>query len=233
MTDRVGDVIWRPSREQLRDSAYAAFVRWLTETGRAAFGEAPAYRDVWQWSVDGVGRFWQAFADYTGVAGAVSEPGAPTAMPGRGWFPETGVNYAARCLGGDCQGEAIVAIDDDGTRRVTTWEQLRSQVGALAGFLRDSGIAPGDRVAAVLPNRTEAVVGLLAAASVGAVWSVVAPEFGAGAIVSRLAQLEPAVLIAASGYDYGGRRIDRTAVLAEVLGALPGLRQLEIGRAHV
>ena len=226
MTDRVGDVIWRPAAEQLRDSEYAAFVRWLTETGRAAFGEAPAYRDVWQWSVDDVGRFWQAFAEYAGVAAAASEPGAPRAMPGRGWFPGTGVNYAARCLADDRQGPAIVAIDDDGTRRVTTWEQLRRQVGAMAGFLRDSGVAPGDRVAAVLPNRTEAVVGLLAAASVGAVWSVVAPEFGAGAIVSRLAQLDPAVLIAASGYDYGGRRIGRTDVLAEVLGALPGLRQL-------
>ena len=226
MTDRAGDVVWRPAAEQLRDSEYAAFVRWLTETGRAAFGEAPAYRDVWQWSVDDVRRFWQAFAEYTGVAGAASQPGAPAAMPGRGWFPGTGVNYAARCLAGDRQGPAIVAIDDDGTRHVTTWEQLRRQVGALAGFLRDSGIAPGDRVAAVLPNRTEAVVGLLAAASVGAVWSVVAPEFGAGAIVSRLAQLDPAVLIAANGYDYGGRRIDRTDVLAEVLGALPALRQL-------
>ena len=161
MTDRAGDVIWRLSRELLRDSEYAAFVRWLTETGRAAFGEAPAYRDVWQWSVDDVGRFWQAFAEYTGVAGAASQPGAPAAMPGRGWFPGTGVNYAARCLAGDRQGPAIVAIDDDGTRHVTTWEQLRRQVGALAGFLRDSGIAPGDRVAAVLPNRTEAVVGLL------------------------------------------------------------------------
>ena len=226
MTDRAGDVVWRPAAEQLRDSEYAAFVRWLTETGRAAFGEAPAYRDVWQWSVNDVGRFWQAFAEYTGVAGAASQPGAPAAMPGRGWFPGTGVNYAARCLAGDRQGPAIVAIDDDGTRHVTTWEQLRRQVGALAGFLRDSGIAPGDRVAAVLPNRTEAVVGLLAAASVGAVWSVVAPEFGAGAIVSRLAQLDPAVLIAANGYDYAGRRIDRTDVLAEVLGALPALRQL-------
>ena len=226
MTDRVGEVIWRPAAEQLRDSEYAAFVRWLTETGRAAFGEAPAYRDVWQWSVNDVGRFWQAFAEYASVAAAASEPGAPRAMPGRGWFPGTGVNYAARCLAGDRQGPAIVAIDDDGTRRVTTWEQLRRQVGAMAGFLRDSGVAPGDRVAAVLPNRTEAVVGLLAAASVGAVWSVVAPEFGAGAIVSRLAQLDPAVLIAASGYDYGGRRIGRTDVLAEVVGALPGLRQL-------
>ena len=81
-------------------------------------------------------------------------------------------------------------------------------------------------MAAVLPNRIEAVVGLLAAASVGAVWSVVAPEFGAGAIVSRLRQLEPVVLIAAPGYRYGGRDIDRSDVLTEVLGQLPTLRDV-------
>lgn len=153
MTDRVGDVIWRPSREQLRDSAYAAFVRWLTVTGRAAFGEAPAYRDVWQWSVDSVGRFWQAFADYAGVAGAASAPGAPAAMPGRGWFPETGVNYAARCLGGDRQGEAIVAIDDDGSSVI---------VGRSDSTLNRNGIrmGPADlyRVVEAMPEVREALV---------------------------------------------------------------------------
>ena len=136
-------------------------------------------------------RFWRSVADYFGVE--VGTPAdrsvAPDAMPGGSWFPGTTVNYAARALAGD--GEAVVALDEDGTRRVTSRAELRRQVGALAGFLRERGVRPGDRVAAVLPNRIEAVVGLLAAASVGAVWSVVAPEFGAGAIISRLRQLEP------------------------------------------
>ena len=119
------------------------------------------------------------------------------AMPGGSWFPGTTVNYAARALAGD--GEAVVALDEDGARWATSRAELRRQVGALAGFLRERGVRPGDRVAAVLPNRIEAVVGLLAAASVGAVWSVVAPEFGAGAIISRLRQLEPVVLEDAAG----------------------------------
>jgi acetoacetyl-CoA synthetase len=145
-------------------------------------------------------------------------------MPGGHWFPGTTVNYAARALAGD--GEAVVALDERGGRRAIDRAELRRQVGALAAFLRDSGVRHGDRVVAVLPNRTEAVVGLLAAASVGAVWSVVAPEFGAGAIVSRLQQLEPVMLLAAPGYRYGGRDIDRSEVLADVLAQLPTLRDV-------
>ena len=123
-------------------------------------------------------------------------------------------------------GEAVVALDEDGTRRVISRAELRRQVGALAAFLRERGVRHGDRVVAVLPNRIEAVVGLLAAASVGAVWSVVAPEFGAGAIASRLQQLEPMVLLAAPGYRYGGRDVDRTDVLTEVLAQLPTVRDV-------
>jgi acetoacetyl-CoA synthetase len=148
-------------------------------------------------------------------------------MPGGRWFPGTTVNYASYALADrNRRGDAIVAIDEDGTTTTTTWPELRRQVGALAGFLRRSGVQHGDRVVAILPDRTEAVVGFLAAASVGAVWSIVAPEFGAGAIVSRLQQLEPAVLIAASGYTYGGRRLDRTDVPADILAQLPSLRDI-------
>jgi acetoacetyl-CoA synthetase len=181
-----------------------------------------SYRDLWQWSVDDVERFWRAFAEYAGIglASPAGVPGAPVSMPGGEWFPGASVNYADVVLGRDRDGDAVIAIAEDGSRTVLTWPQLRQQVGAVASFLRRHGVVKGDRVAAVLPNRLEAVVGLLAAASVGAIWSVVAPEFGAEAIVARLRQLEPKVLIATASYDYGGRVLDRAAVLADVLAGL-------------
>ncbi len=226
MTAEPGDVLWQPDADRIERSELTRFARWARDSGAADDADIADYAALWHWSIRDLDRFWRAVADYFGVE--VGTPAdrsvAPDAMPGGSWFPGTTVNYAARALAGD--GEAVVALDEDGTRRATSRAELRRQVGALAGFLRERGVRPGDRVAAVLPNRIEAVVGLLAAASVGAVWSVVAPEFGAGAIISRLRQLEPVVLIAVPGYRYGGRDIDRSDVLTEVLAQLPTLRDV-------
>jgi acetoacetyl-CoA synthetase len=226
MTAASGDVLWRPGDERIRDSELTRFAAWLRETGAAENADTSDYARLWRWSTRDLDRFWRSVATYFGVE--VGTPPhrsvAPEGMPGGGWFPGTTINYAARALAGD--GEAVVALDEDGTRRVTSRAELRRQVGALAAFLRARGVGHGDRVVAVLPNRIEAVVGLLAAASVGAVWSVVAPEFGAGAIASRLQQLEPVVLLAAPAYRYGGREVDRTDVLTEVLAQLPTVRDV-------
>ena len=222
MSTHADDVLWVPDGDRVRASEYARFCSWLRESGRAAPADIASYRDLWQWSVDDVERFWRAFAEYAGIGlgapGAVS--GVPSSMPGGEWFPGVPVNYAEVVLGQERDGDAVVALAENGTRTILTWTELRAQVGAVAAFLRQHGVGKGDRVAAVLPNRPEAVVGLLAAASVGAIWSVVAPEFGAEAIVARLRQLAPKVLIAAASYDYSGRVHDRGRVLGDVLAGL-------------
>jgi acetoacetyl-CoA synthetase len=217
------DVIWRPGPERIEAAELTRFTRWLRGCGIAPPRVLGRYQDLWRWSVDDLDGFWRAVARYVGIetstpAGVAA---APDVMPGGRWFPGTSLNYAGIALAADRGGDAVVAVDEDGTRRVTNWAELRRAVGAVAGFLRDRGVRPGDRVAAVLPNRIEAVIGLLAAASVGAVWSVVAPEFGAAAITARLRQLEPTVLIACTSYRYNGRELDRGEALREVLGQLP------------
>lgn len=222
MTAPVDDIVWAPDADRVRASEYARFCSWLQGSGRAAPADVASYRDLWQWSVEDVGRFWRAFAEFAGIdlGSSAGAPDAPGSMPGGEWFPGASVSYAGIVLGRERDGDAIVALAEDGSRTVLTWTQLRQQVGAVAAFLRRSGVVKGDRVAAVLPNRVEAVVGLLAAASVGAIWSVVAPEFGAEAIVARLRQLEPKVLIATAAYDYNGRVLDRGGVLRGVLAEL-------------
>ncbi|WP_328531313.1 acetoacetate--CoA ligase [Nocardioides sp. NBC_00368] len=232
MSVEVGDVIWRPHDERIEGSEFRKFTKALVAEGLLGAADPTDYLSVWRWSVENPAEFWRALAKYVRVD--VSAAGDSDIMPGKlgaepedgRWFPGVSLNYAAVALAQERRGDAIIGVDEDGTRHVLSWRELRTRVGALAGFLRDAGVRPGDRVAAVLPNRAEAVIGLLASASVGAVWSVVAPEFGASAIVSRLQQLQPVVLLATAAYDYNGRSIDRGDVLREVIAGLPDLREI-------
>ncbi|MFW0796730.1 acetoacetate--CoA ligase [Gordonia sp. CPCC 205515] len=228
MTAPAAPVLWAPDPHR-HGREFARFTDWLRESGRLDHPGILTYADVWTWSTTDPEAFWRSFAEFAGVAvdTPIDTPAVPRSLPGHGWFPGTTINYARHALGdADRHGDAVISIDDVGNTATTSWAELRRQVAQLAAFLRNSGVQHGDRVAAVLSNRVEAVVGLLAAASVGAIWSVVSPEFGTEAIVSRLRQLEPVVLLAAGGYPYGGRMRDRTDVLGEVIGELPALREI-------
>ena len=232
MSRGVGEVIWQPDAERVARSEFRAFTDHLVADGILSAQDRLDYRSVWRWSVDHPAEFWRSLASFVGVD--VSAAGGGEIMPRRlggdprdgSWFPGVAVNYASVALSHDREGEAIIGIDEDGTRHALSWAEVRAQVGALAGFLREAGVQPGDRVSAVLPNRSEAVVGLLATASVGAVWSVVAPEFGASAIVSRLQQLKPVVLLATAAYQYNGVSVDRSDVMREVVAGLTDLREI-------
>ncbi|WP_141202730.1 acetoacetate--CoA ligase [Streptomyces griseorubiginosus] len=222
------DVLWRPTAEWTENCQFRGFAAWLRERGLATATDVVDYSALWRWSLADLDRFWRALAAWAGIgiATPTTVSAVPESMPGGSWFPGTTLNYAGVALSAARTGEALVVLAEDGTRTVLTWQELRRQVGALSAWLRERGVRHGDRVVAVLPNRAEAVIGVLAAASVGAVWSVVAPEFGSTAIVSRLRQLEPTVLLAMARYDHGGKRIDRSGVLAEVVAELPSLRDV-------
>jgi acetoacetyl-CoA synthetase len=150
-------------------------------------------------------------------------------MPGARWFPGATLNYAEHALrhGADparAAEPALLCLAEDLRPRPVSWGELRSRVGLLAAGLRELGVGPGDRVAGYLPNVPEAVVAVLAAAAVGAVWTSCSPDFGARGVLDRFRQVEPAVLIAVDGYRYAGRVHDRTATVAELRRGLPTLR---------
>ncbi|MDQ7877113.1 acetoacetate--CoA ligase [Microbacterium sp. QXD-8] len=220
----IGEVAWRLDPSLESQTNVARFADFLRSRG-VELGED--YEDLWQWSVDEPEHFWSAWADFAGVAmkGASGVVCSADPMPRTRWFPGRRLNYARELLAGH-EGTAIVAISESGERTEITFARLRADVAAFAANLRESGVGPGDRVVGILPNIPEAVIGLLATASIGAVWSVCAPEFGPGAIVSRFAQLEPTMLIAAPGYELGGTDRHRGAELAEVLRGLPTLRRI-------
>ncbi|MCG2621993.1 acetoacetate--CoA ligase [Arthrobacter sp. I2-34] len=219
-----GEVIWQPDLAGNAETGIERFTQFLRTQGVEA---GPRYDDVWQWSVDDPERFWELFAQFAGVE--LGGPDGPVctadSMPHTRWFPGRTVNFARHLLEGH-DGTALIAVAEDGAREEVTWDSLRREVASLAQHLRAQGIGPGDRIVAVLPNVPEAVVGLLAAASIGALWSVCAPEFGAGAIVSRFAQLNPKVVIAAPGYRLGGRDRDRRQELGAIFAQLPTVEHI-------
>jgi acetoacetyl-CoA synthetase len=146
-------------------------------------------------------------------------------MPGAHWFPGARLNYAEHVFRNETEARPALLFSSERHHLETiSWRELRRQAGAVAASLREMGVGPGDRVVAYLPNIPQAVVALLACASVGAIWSSCSPDFGAQGVVERFEQIEPRVLFAVDGYQYGGRALDRLPVVRELQAALPKLR---------
>ncbi len=201
------------------------YLDWL-ETSRGLRLES--YDEAWRWSVAEPGAFWRSIWDHFEVAfdGSAEPALAAARMPDASWFPETRLNYAEHVLrlpGRDADDVVIVGRSQTREPVELTAAALREQVGRCRAGLAELGVRPGDRVAAFLPNVPEAIVALLATASLGATWTSCAPEFGTRAVIDRFGQVEPKVLITVDGYRYGDRDVDRGAELAEIRAALPSL----------
>ena len=217
-----GEVLWTPAAGAWETTAMGRFAR---HQGIDDFHE------LIQWSIDDIDRFWAAATEFTGVRW--HRP--PTAMrdgdtmPGVRWFPGAMLNYADQALapGASMPHEvAVVARSHSRDAIALTWAELDEAVRRCATGLRVLGVGAGDRVAAYAPNIPETLVAFLAAASLGAIWSSVAPEFGVRSVVDRLSQIRPSVLIAVDGYRYGDKRIDRSDHVGEIVGALDTLRHV-------
>ena len=191
------------------------------------------YDALWRWSTTDLDTFWQSVWDYFDLQSPTPHSAvlAKNVMPGAQWFPGAQVNYARQVLrhvdAAQAAGQpALIGRNERGERRELSWPALRRQVAALALHMRAQGVRPGDRVAAYLPNIPETIVAFLACASIGAVWSLCAPDMGTHAVLDRFRQIAPTVLLAVDGVTYGGRDHDRCDVLAELRAQLPTLRHV-------
>jgi acetoacetyl-CoA synthetase len=221
--DERGRVLWRPPDDGGERTRIGRYLRWLEAERGLAFAD---YEALWRWSVDDLDGFWRSIWDHFQLRSSTPVGAAlvDARMPGARWFPGVELNYAAHALRSEPDGPAIVGLSQTRGRVELSMPELRDQVARCrAGMLR-LGIGPGDRVAAYLPNIPETVVALLAVASLGAVWSSCAPEFGTRSVVDRLRQIEPVVLLAIDGYRYGAKVVDRTAEVAAIRADLPSLR---------
>ncbi len=225
-TQRPPEILWSPPADVRERSRIGRYLAWLAaSTGR----RFDTYDDLWRWSVDEPGAFWQSVWDHFAVNAATPPKTAlaDPSMPGASWFPGATLNYAAHELAlPGREGSEVVVLARSQTRGPVelTANDLRDAVRRCRAGLIRLGVRRGDRVAALLPNIPEALVAFLATASLGAVWSSCAPEFGVRAVIDRFAQIEPVVLLTIDGYRYGDRDIDRREEVAEVRGALPTVR---------
>ncbi len=227
--------LWTPTLQQREHASMTRFMHWVGEReGR----ELEEYEQLRQWSVQELERFWAAIWEFCGVR--ASRPYervlSSRQMPGARWFEGAELNYAENMLargreggpggpgGRDPSQIAVLHTSELRPLRELTWGELSAQVAAVAGGLRSLGVRRGDRVVAYLPNIPETLVAFLATASVGAIWSSAAPEFGARSVADRFGQIEPKVLLAVDGYRHGGKDFDRRAVVGEILAELPTVR---------
>ncbi len=198
---------------------------WLQRERGLVFAD---YDALWRWSTTELDAFWQSVWDYFDIQSPTPHSAvlANNRMPGAEWFPGAQVNFAQQVLrhvdAAHAAGlPAIVSSNERREHREMAWPELRRQVASLAVHLQEQGVQPGDRVAAYLPNVPEAMVAFLATVSIGAVWSICAPDMGTNAVLDRFRQIAPKVLIAADGVVYGGREHDRLGVLDELRRNLP------------
>lgn len=221
-TVQEGTLLWEPSARGLEQSNIRRYMRWLDAEKGLEFS---TYPELWQWSVTEVEAFWESIWQYFDVRSEkpYERVLSARAMPGARWFEGAELNYAEHALRHSGSGVAVVCRGEGGEKSRLTWDELLERVArAQAGLVR-LGVTRGDRVAAFLPNSPEALIGLLATASLGATWSSCPPEFGVGSVLDRFAQIEPKVLLAADGYAYGNRSFDRMGATAEIAKALPSL----------
>ena len=217
--------LWTPSPARITKARLTAFIDDLQEEGH----EFDDYEALWQWSVTDIDAFWRAVWEHFDLPSETPPTTmlADASMPGARWCPGTRVNLVHQVFRhARSRAPAMVYESEGGAVREVSWAQLEQQVGAMAQCLRERGVKSGDCVAAVITNVPEAVVGFLAAASLGAVWSVAAPDMGHRAVVERFEQIQPVVLLACPGYRFGGRWHDRREAVRQLLAALSSVHTL-------
>ncbi len=220
-----GSLLWEPSAAVQEAANLTHYMRWLQAKKGLAF---ESYAELWQWSVENLGAFWQSLWEYFDVAASETAvtPLADKSMPGANWFAGAKLNYAENIFHKLASDRPVIYYKAETGPLTTLWrDEIAAKSHSLALALRKMGVRKGDRVVAYMPNIPETIIAFLATASLGAIWSSCSPDFGSRSVLDRFAQIEPKVLIAVDGYVYGGKTFDRSTVVADLQAALPTLQQ--------
>jgi acetoacetyl-CoA synthetase len=218
------ELLWEPSPERVLGAELTRFTGWLERARGLTFA---SYAALWEWSVSDLEAFWGAVAEFFAVRFETPADRvlARREMPGAEWFPGARVSYPEHMFRDrDPDAVAIQHASELRPLQAWSWGELRAQTARIAAGLRALGVGEGDRVVAYMPNIPETVAAFLACASIGAVWSAAAPEFGARSVIDRFSQVEPVVLLAIDGYRYGGRDFDRREIVEQIaaeIGSAP------------
>ncbi len=219
-------LLWQPSPELLTDSHLARYMAWLAQEKGLRFD---TYRELWKWSTDHLEDFWQSQWEYFRIIGHSPHTSvlSGSEMPDFKWFEGATLNYAEHIFRKKTDAHPAILFQNErqGLTEMS-WAELERQTAALAHFFQQCGVQKGDRVAAYLPNSPHAIVAVLAAMSIGAVWSSCSPDFGAASVADRFVQIQPKILIAVDGYTYGGKSFDKRDTVRELFHLLSTVEQV-------
>jgi acetoacetyl-CoA synthetase len=203
----------------------------MTEVNRRYGTSFTEYDELWQWSVDNIPSLWETLWDFMDIVhsrkyDSVLEDG--DRMPGARWFPGAELNFAENLLRYRDDHAAIIFRSEKNGMRTLTYAELYDRVARLARSMREMGITKGDRVAGFIPNMPEAIIAMLAAASIGAMWSSCSPDFGIKGVLDRFGQIEPKLIFTANGYWYNGKPFNSIDRLSEILKELPSVEKVVV-----
>ncbi|WP_157018552.1 acetoacetate--CoA ligase [Mesorhizobium xinjiangense] len=216
--------LWSPAPEAVARAPITAFMKQASERSGRRIED---YEALHAWSVDDREGFWTLVWDFCGVVGERGQRVLLNGdrMPGAAFFPDARINFAENFLQKSGSSDAIVFRSEDKVERRMSWDELRALVSRMQQLLLEQGVKAGDRVAAMMPNMPETVAAMLAATSIGAIWSSCSPDFGEQGVLDRFGQIEPVIFIAADGYWYAGKRIEVGEKVARVVEKLPSVRK--------
>ena len=222
----MAELLWRPSEQEITASTLTSFRDWIRDNTGTSIHD---YTELYRWSISHAPDFWRAVWDFCGVLSA--QQGRDVVrdfdkMPGARWFPDARLNFAENLLRYSDDREALVSWNENGRQRVVTYAELHSETARLAAAFRGVGVLAGDRVAGFMPNLPETVTAMLAATSLGAVWSSCSPDFGLQGVLDRFGQIEPKVIVTAAGYQYNGKTFDCLERTAEIARQIPSIEQV-------
>ena len=220
--------LWSPSDQQIDSAQVTQFKHQVNNH----YGlNLSSYEDLHQWSIANPAEFWSLVWNFCGVVG--DNAGEHTLLnadqfPGARWFPDATLNFAENLLRFRDDRPALVSLLEKGERQELSYAQLYKEVASLAAALRAEGVTPGDRVAAILPNIAETIVAMLAATSIGAVWSSCSPDFGLSGLLDRIGQVEPKVLFCCDGYYYNHKAHESLTRAHEVASQISSIQRLVV-----
>jgi len=224
----MGKLLWKPSEERVKNTNMYRFMNFINERFNQRFNE---YEPLYQWSIANMPEFWESFWEFSGIKSSrkydevISDI---SKMPGAKWFSGAYLNFAENLLRCKDKSIALIFQGESGESVKITYAQLYKEVGQLSFSLRKMGIKPGDRVVGFMPNIPETVIAMLAATSIGAIWSACSPDFGIKGVLDRFGQIKPRVLFTADGYFFKGRKFDSLDRIKSIIGELPSIEKVVV-----
>ncbi|MBW1766314.1 MAG: acetoacetate--CoA ligase [Deltaproteobacteria bacterium] len=221
-------LLWKPSEERIKSTNMYRFMGFINERYNQNFTE---YEPLYQWSIENISDLWASVWEFAQIK--ASRPydqviDDVTKMPGAKWFSGARLNFAENLLRYRDDQAALIFKGEDQNSAKMTYAELYDEVARVAASLKESGVRVGDRVCGFMPNMPETIIAMLAATSIGAVWSSCSPEFGINSLLDRFGQIKPKVLFTANGYAFKGKRFDSLELISNTLKELPSIEKVVV-----